>query len=528
MQSSELRLTSVEQGDQGFYRCKAVFGNVNSDFTGGTVYTDPAALMVIDFSTSPAYTANPGQNLVLTTTITYTEELTVTWYKTGSNTPLISGSDYVIAQTYPNGAGDFKYTEATLTILGLDLSSSDSFYSKTTVTLSGTVKQVQSDPVLIHMSHAELTDGFSAAGETVTLYCAFSGTATASSTSLYKQGNDGTWSNVNISPSTLTGATLTTVKSNINEPDATFIDRYEISGTGNSDIGKYKCRVVENSHSLVTESAPNTLQLLTQSVTKTKMLLEVGDTALITCTFSGPYVPTVTGEVLGSIGSWAEDGNAYLSSFTSVSSQEGGTEKITSTVVFSKVARSNTPFRCHASFSSSSRPLMSTSVPSDRTELLAVSMELGTHEDRLKIYVGAQFTFICQYKYETTGSVVSISPTPTSTDTYSVKDDTTGVTSGYVNGFFGTYSTPKTEGPFSCTIQIDGLSLTKEISVDVISVPSSPTLESLSIQEGDYNWLTCTVTSDIPIYTLSWFTTDDTGAERYVRTDRFVRIVRLS
>ena len=462
---------------------------------------------------------------MLTATVIYTEELTIAWYRGNPGVQIDPNSqDYTIEQTYPNGSGDFKYTESTLTINGLNLANTEEFYAESFVTLpeSGT-QTVRSDPIEVISSKTVLTDGVAKAGDTVTLYCAFRGTTSVNSVSLLKLGENNNWDEVNLSSTEITN-NFDTVKASINEMDATYIAQYQITGMGNGDVGKYKCIVEEDSHSFEIESEPNSVQLLSQSISATKMLLEIGDTAYITCTFTGLYEPEVTFQVFGSNG-WAKDDNAYLNSLTSTSTIEGGTVKITSVAVYTKLVRQTTAFRFRATFQDPSRPSQETFILSEQAEIMAASIELGTHKQSLDIYVGAAFTFICQYKFETTGSVVAIAPTPGNSDTYSTKDSS-GVTTGYINGLFGTYDSPKTVGPFACQIQIEGLTLTKSVSLNVIAVPdpSALVLEQNTIQEGDYDWFTCSVTSNMPVYTVSWYTVDN-AVERYVATERYFTLI---
>ena len=63
--------------------------------------------------------------------------------------------------------------------------------------------------------------------------------------------------------------------------------------------------------------------------------------------------------------------------------------------------------------------------------------------------------------------------------------------------------------------------LKKELMLQVIPLPEAPAIETLTIEKGDYNWLTCIVTTEhFPLLTVSWFTHEN-GAETFITTTRY-------
>ena len=130
----------------------------------------------------------------------------------------------------------------------------------------------------------------------------------------------------------------------------------------------------------------------------------------------------------------------------------------------------------------------------------------------MTVYEGVSFTFICQYSFETAGTVTL---TPSPADIVSGSSTSDGITTGFKNGLFGTVSTTSFAGPYVCTIEIEGHTLSKEKRLEIVPVPSAPALETLTLQFKDYNWLTCMVTSDLPLFTVDWYTDD-----KYVVTHR--------
>ena len=445
-------------------------------------------------------------------------QVEISWFKDGSG-KITPGSGVTITQSFLDDlpSGNFKYIKSVLKISSFGESDVGSYTASATATFNGNNLAV-SNPQgsRVDLSNIFLSNGFVEAGKAATMYCMYEGSATVATFTYQKQDSDGGWTTlvVDIDPrktsTTLSSDALETAKSMTGKSDATSGNSLTISGVGSSDVGNYRCLVTDTS-ALTTTSPSASLNLLSQTMFASKMLVEKGEAALITCTFTGPSVPGIEGQTFKNSG-FSKDEDALLYSTSKTTSGNS----ITTKAVFSKIITKNGPFKCLATFTDESSPNIRSAIESDQIEILTASIELGTHDEILPIYAGAAFTFICQYSFETAGTV-TITPSPTTT----VSDDSTdnGLTTGYKNGLFGTISESSSTGPYACTVEIEGHSISKELRLQILPIPAVPNLEETTVQYNDYTWLTCVVESELPLYSVSWFYSEN-GQEAYVTTHR--------
>ena len=369
------------------------------------------------------------------------------------------------------------------------------------------------------LSNIFLTNGIGKEGDDVTMYCMYEGSATVNIFTYYKLDDSGDWQAVDKSlirllVTYLSVDNLASAKTLTGNSAAKSGSTLQILNVDNDDEGLYKCSVTSISN-IRTDSKQSNLQLISWSLPEIKMLVETGETAMITCTFSGPSVPEIEGHTFVS-SAFSSDQDALLYSKDSSSLTSNSITRITTTAVFSKVIRKNGPFKCHATFKDEISPGIQSELGSGQVEILAASIELGTHESSLPIYEGVAFTFICQYSFETAGTV-TISPSADETVTDDSRENF--ITTGFKNGQFGKITSTSFTGPYICSVEIEGHTISKQLDLKIISIPAVPNQEEVTVQYSDYDWLTCTVTSDLPLFSVSWYTKED-GKDQYVTTHR--------
>ena len=74
-QSSKLTLNPTAAEDLGLYRCKAVFPADGDDFSGGTLFSEEAAVIVLYINMETAASGSKGDSLTLTATLINDKEV---------------------------------------------------------------------------------------------------------------------------------------------------------------------------------------------------------------------------------------------------------------------------------------------------------------------------------------------------------------------------------------------------------------------------------------------------------------------
>ena len=444
---------------------------------------------------------------------------------------ITAGGDISITQQWPLDLdnGLFQYVESTLTISNFETGDTGTYKSSGSTDFNGATIDVEGSGTIVDLSNLFMTAGFAEAGDAVTLYCMYGGTGTGTTFSFQVKNDDGDWENVSgstITQTTLSGASLTAAKTATGKSSASQGSMLVISSISSSDVGFYRVTMLDSLGS-TTESMERSIQLLTSSIPVSKMLIETGESAYITCTFTGPYTPDVTLKVFDDdTSAFVEDTSAYWNSATKSTSMVNSMTTKTTTTVFTKVITTNAPYICSAVFYDVSYPEITATVPSDQVEILTASITLSTSEPTLTLYEGVSFTFICQYSFET-AATIALSPTPDETASHEITDSDSGVTSGYVAGEMGVLEMSSFKGPYNCKLDIDGYSLEKELTLVILEIPDVPSIEALSVQDQDYDWLVCTFSTDLPLASISWFTYVD-DEETYYTTYRLATIMTPS
>ena len=450
----------------------------------------------------------------------------------------VGETDYSTVQEHVIQENDQLYTiVSTLTISGL----TNEQIIEVTAGIQDDYSYLLSPYIDVRLSQGAMTGDAVEDGASTQLFCVYRATDDdyypIESTKLYRQVGDigdETWEEiVGVSGRVLDGDEKENIKDDILDDGSkvTFISEYVGVMGQQLFAGQYKC-IFKVNDIIEIESKPNSLHLLSVSIPVQSMLVEMGKAAMITCSFTGPSIPSFTvtwnSDMSDNSNSWNP---VYVSLLylSSSSVKEDGVENIVTTYVFSKITERYFDFRVEAEFQ-----IFGTQATRSLETLFSVytaSLDVGFPIVSLYFDESTNFMFYCKYQFDKAADVL-ISPTHTSSVT---QDDNTQycgspLTCGY---YYLRYPTPPTEspsGPYECKVKIqasDGyvLSFSKQVTLNILSVPPDLLdVEIKTVQSGEYFRLMCCVSNDTPRFTLGWFVEDNTGngaEDRAVASNRY-------